>query len=88
MNVEILLFEDFTINIVLVTDGTDEADCRTGRFLHHTSHLSCKFNFSLSGHHIDLNLEGISPHTGPGKTSDDSYLILFIDSVQRILLLS
>ena len=54
-----MLFEEILVNLVLFADRTDIADSRSGRFLHHITHLTGQENLSFSRHDIHLDLKRI-----------------------------
>ena len=46
--------------------------------------LACEKDFSLSRHHIDLNLQSIAAHTGPCQPPDNPHFILLIEPVDGV----
>ena len=68
-------------NIIRRTDRTDITDACLCRLFHHVSQLTCQFKFAFARHHINFDLQGITPHTGPCQATHDTDLVLFIDPV-------
>ena len=59
-----------------------------GRFFHHIAHLSRHLELSVSRHHVDLDLQGISPYAGPGQAADNAHLVLLVGVLKGDLFLA
>ncbi len=55
--------------------GTNKADPRQRRLLHHISKLTSQINFSFARHDVNFDLQRIAAHTGPGQSSDNTDLV-------------
>lgn len=79
------------ITIIYTIEGahrTDIAKGCLGRLLHHIPKLPSQQKLSPPRHYIYLDLQGISSYAGPGQSTYDSYLILFIGILKGYLLFS
>ena len=85
---DIIFLEKFIIDAIFPADRTDVADARHGGFLHHVSQLAGEEKLSFSGHDVDLDLQGIAAHAGPGQAPDDSDVIGVVQAVDRVALLA
>ena len=57
---------------------TDIADACLCRFFHHIAQLACEKEFSFSRHQVYFNLKGISSHTGPCQSPDNTHFICLV----------
>ena len=83
---DVMMLEIIISNLILRAYGPDISQGSLGRFLHHIAHLSGQLKLAFSRHHIDLDLQGIAPHAGPGQAADDPDLILLIGVLKGDLL--
>ena len=88
MNVQIMLFKVIVFYLILGAHRPNISQGNLGRLLHHVSHLAGHFKLAFSRHHIDLDLQCVSPCAGPGQTSDNSYLVLLIGVLKGNLFFS
>ena len=72
---DVVLFEIF---VVFFADRAHKTEGDACRLLHHISQLPGEDQVTLPRHDIDLDLQGISAHLGPGKPPHNADLIFCI----------
>ena len=88
MNVDVVFLEKFFRNLILLCHGTNKADARLRRLLHHIAELAGQQKLSFSRHHIDLDLQRIAADCRPGKTAHNTNLRFFVGRLELIPLFS
>ena len=81
---DVVFREKFLWNVILLTDGTNIADSRLCRFLHHIAELSGQLKLAFSRHHIDFDFKGITADARPSKPAHDSNLIVIVLSIKAV----
>ena len=83
-----MFLKEILLNAVCTADRADIADTGARGLFHHVPKLSGEDQLSFSGHHIDLDLQGVAPHACPGKSPHNAHLVCQIGFLVCILLFS
>ena len=85
---KVMLLKEILLNAVCTADRADIADTGARGLFHHVPKLSGEDQLSFSGHHIDLDLQGVASHACPGKSPHNAHLVCQIGFLVCILLFS
>ncbi len=88
MNVDVVFLEKFFRNLILLCHGTNKADARLRRLLHHIAELAGQQKLSFSGITLTSISERIAADCRPGKTAHNTNLRFFVGRLELIPLFS